>query len=193
MEEKEIWKDVKGWEGLYQVSNLGRVKSLPMMHNAIHPYITKEIILRPRVCGKDREYLSVSLNNNGYIKQKRIHILVAEAFIPNPNNYTEINHKDENKGNNFVFVNEDGSVDYDKSNLEWCSRSYNVNYGNRAKKYSMTTGKRVMQYTIDGEFVNEFISIGEASLATGINTGNICRCCKGKLSRTGIYFWKYKE
>ena len=175
---EEIWKDVVGWEGLYKVSNFGRVKSLPRMHNAIHPYITKEIILRPRVCGKDREYLSVSLNNNGYTKQRRIHILVAEAFIPNPNGYTEINHKDEVKGNNRV------------DNLEWCSRSYNVNYGNGKQKRRLHCIKKVAQYDLFGNLICIYDSYVDAANAVGGYSASICHAVKGRIKTHKGFVWK---
>lgn len=109
---KEIWKDVKGYEGKYQISNLGRVKSLNYARR-------KQVrILRPGI-QKKTGYISVSLLKEGKQKTKTIHRLVAEAFIPNPKNLKQINHKDENKQNNCV------------NNLEWCSAKYNSNYGHR--------------------------------------------------------------
>lgn len=114
---EEVWKDVEGYEGLYQVSNLGRVKSLTH-------YITKENCKPREVKGKiltpffDRPkgYLSVSLSKNNKIKLQRIHRLVAQAFIPNPDNLIQINHKDGNKTNNNV------------ENLEWCSCKDNIRH-----------------------------------------------------------------
>ena len=175
---KEIWKDIAGYDGLYQVSNLGRVKSLPRYRNAIHPYITRERILSPRKTKNG--YVKVLLSGDTH-RQYLIHRLVAEAFIPNPNNYGEINHKDEDKSNNAV------------NNLEWCTRSYNIRYGSWRDKLIARFGRPVLQYTLDGSFVNEFRSMGEAMAKTGINSGSICRCCKGIIKRTGNYIWKYKE
>lgn len=179
--QEEIWKDIKGWEGLYQVSNLGRVKSLPRFRKTQSGYVSKERILRPRVCGKDREYLAVSLNKDNYIKQKRIHILVAEAFIPNPNNHTEINHKDENKGNNCV------------ENLEWCSRSYNVNYGKRIEKQRAHLIKKVAQYDLNGNLLNVYDSFYDAAKAVGGNSANISHVVKGDNKTHKGFIWKYKE
>ena len=113
---KEEWRDIKGYEGRYQVSNLGRVKSLNYRHT------NKEKILSNTTNTKD--YLTVSLYKNGKIKTYYIHKLVAAHFIPNPDNYKEVNHKDENKSNNCV------------SNLEWCSREYNQNYGTKTQRAS---------------------------------------------------------
>lgn len=114
-------------------------------------------------------------------KQKTylIHRLVAEAFIPNSNNYLEINHKDENKQNNNV------------DNLEWCTRSYNINYGKRNNNIC----KAVMQYDKKGKFIKEWKSIMEVQRNLGLNNSNISQCCqnKSKYKSVGGYIWKYKE
>ena len=110
----EVWKDIKGYEGKYQVSNLGRVKSLPKYtYPRGYPQLRKEKIMKPSYVGKDRNYLALKLNDG---KQYKVHRLVAEAFIPNPDNLPMVNHKDENPTNNCV------------DNLEWCTNSYNVKY-----------------------------------------------------------------
>lgn len=177
---KEFWKDIEGYEGLYQVSNLGRVKSLPKPHKFVHGYyLTKEKILSPRVCGTQREYLSVALQRDGERKQIKIHRLVAEAFIPNPNNLTEVNHKDENKGNNKA------------DNLEWCTRSYNVNYGSRIEKQRKTLIKPVAAYDAIGNFVQSFDSLAEAALFANVDSSNISRACKKEGRLSGGYIWKY--
>lgn len=179
---EEIWKDIVGYEGLYQVSNLGRVKSLPRLHKYVHGYyMTKEKILSPRVCGKQREYLAVALNVDGKTKQYKIHRLVATAFIPNPYGYNEINHKDENKGNNKV------------GNLEWCSRSYNVNYGCRIEKQRKALIKPVVAYSKSNKFVREFNSIVDASKFAKVDATNISRACKKEGRISGGYLWKYKN
>ena len=103
----EEWRDIQGYEGLYMVSNLGRVKSLNYHRTG------KERIMKPSDNGHG--YLFVVLCKDGKDKNCRINRLVAQAFLPNPDNLPEVNHKDENKYNNCV------------ENLEWCDRSYNVN------------------------------------------------------------------
>ena len=113
---EEIWKDIPGYEGLYQVSNFGRVKSLrrPYGNNGGIQW-TKERILSP---GKDKDgYLQVNLHCNGKQHQRKVHRLVAQAFLPNMDNLPMVNHKDEDKTNNNV------------DNLEWCDQKYNINYG----------------------------------------------------------------
>ena len=115
----EEWKDIKNYEGLYQISSLGRVKSLPKERNN---GINNEIILKQ--CTDKKGYKRVNLYKNKKSTRVLVHRLVAEAFLNNPNNYPLINHKDENPSNNKV------------ENLEWCTYKYNNNYGNRAKKFS---------------------------------------------------------
>lgn len=116
----EEWKDIKWYEGLYQVSNLGRVKSLPKDVFVSNPTFTgyrhtKEKILKPSKNGAGYQVVILCNNNKKY--QVYVHRLVAQAFIPNPNNLPEVNHKDENPLNNIV------------DNLEWCTHKYNGNYG----------------------------------------------------------------
>ena len=110
---QEIWKDIPDYEGLYQVSNLGRVKSLTRKYKTRK---NNECIKSPSIAGKG--YYRISLCKNGNIKYYYIHQLVAKTFIDNPNNYKLVNHKDENKLNNYV------------NNLEWCDNKYNINYKN---------------------------------------------------------------
>lgn len=135
---KEVWKDIKGYEGKYQVSNLGRVKSLPKFHrtNKFYSsigYMSKEKILKP--LKQSCNYLQVDLCDvNGKRRKKYIHKLVAEAFIPNPNNYEYVNHKDEKKTNNKI------------DNLEWCSFDYNLNYGTRNARIKISHLKRNIEH-----------------------------------------------
>ena len=167
---KEIWKDKKDYEGHYQVSNFGRVKSIKF---------GKERILK---LTKDKDgYFFVNLYKNNKSKAFKVHRLVAEAFLPNTDNLPLINHKDEDKSNNIV------------SNLEWCDVKYNTNYGTRNKRIgkSNTNGKRskpVLQYTLDGKFVREWESYRECK-RNGFN--HVSECCRGKLKSCGGFIWKY--
>lgn len=165
----EIWKDIKGYEGLYQVSNLGRVKSLNYRRTK------KEKILKTKE-SKDG-YLRVTLSNNKDNKIYFIHRLVAQTFLCNPYNHKEVNHKDENKRNNYV------------DNLEWCTRKYNINYGKRTLK----TQKRIIQYDRKGNFIKEWNSISECDNKLNIAHQSICACCKGKRKTAGGYVWRYKD
>ena len=210
---EEIWKDVVGYEGLYQVSNLGRVKSIGS--DKWH----KCRLIKPHFDGQ-KHYLFVQLYKNHISKKFNVHRLVATAFIPNPNNYPQVNHKDENKTNNFVFVNKDGTVDYDKSNLEWCTAEYNINFNDgsamkraiktryekhsveeivaktkatKIKNNSYSAEKPVNQFTWGGDFVARYTSSVAASKHTGAQMHVISRCCRGICKQAGGFIWLYDE
>lgn len=175
--EIEVWKDIPNYEGLYQVSSWGRVKSLNYNHTG------KERILKPQK--NTFEYLHISLCKDSKRKTFTVHRLVATAFIPNPYNLPQINHKDENKENNHV------------DNLEFCTAKHNSNYGTRnerlSKKMSEAKSKPIYQYTKVGEFIREWQSATHAEKELNIPQGNICQCCKGKYKSAGGYTWQYKE
>ena len=176
----EIYKPIQGFPN-YQVSNLGNIKSINYRHT------NKEKVLNPTLCNS---YYNVQLYNENGLKKCNIHRLVAEAFIPNPNNYPVVNHKDENKANNMVWVNEDGSIDYDKSNLEWCSQKYNCNYGKRNEKIGNRVRKKITQYSKKGEKIKEWRSLTDASKTLNISLSDISLCCSGKLKSAGGYKWE---
>lgn len=128
-----------------------------------------------------------SIGNRGYlrVKYKRkmysVHRLVAECFTPNPDNLPQVNHIDEDKTNN------------DVSNLEWCDRKYNINYGTRNERVAEKQSKPVLQYTLSGEFVKEYPSVSEVERQTGLKHSNICNCCNGKLKTAYGFKWEYKQ
>lgn len=159
----EEWRNVPGYEGLYEVSNLGRVKN-----------IKTERILKP---GKNNlGYLQVALYKNGLQKTVKVHRLVALAFLSNPQNLHEINHKDEDKTNNTV------------ENLEWCTHEYNMNYGTRIERLY----KPVLQFDLLGNFIREWPSMIKVYEELGISRGNISSCCSGKLKTVGGFVWRFK-
>lgn len=171
----EVWKDIEGYEGLYQVSNEGRIKSLArewVAGDRNSKQYHDEMIMK-QSCD-DRGYKMVCLSKDGGRITKKVHKLVALAFIENPDNLPQVNHKDENKENNFVFINEDGSVDLEKSNLEWCTLEYNVKYGTRTER----TSKKVYQYTLDGELVKIWPSTAECG-RNGFSQTKVSDCCNG--------------
>ena len=180
----EHWKEIKGYEGLYMVSNLGNVKSLGS--DKWH----KGKILNPHLDGK-KNYLLVGLHKNGKLFHKQVHRLVAETFISNPNNYPVVNHKDECKTNNNV------------ENLDWCTIKYNSTYGNarfknvisRTKNKSKNSEKPILMLDLNGNVIREFRSCYDASRFTGLSRTIIRYCCIGnKRNKTaGGYKWKYKE
>ena len=176
---EEIWKDIKDYEGLYQGSNWGRAKSLDryIKGKGHSLQLKKGRILKPQ---KNRYgYLYVNLYKNGIMKHITIHKLVAEIFLPNPDNLPCVNHKDECKSNNVV------------NNLEWCSYSYNINFGTRNKRMIKKRCKPVVQYTLDGKFVKEWKSTAECD-RNGFNQGAVAACCRGERKTHKGFIWKYK-
>ena len=171
---QEEWKPIPGYEGLYEVSNYGRVKSYQLDSNGK--------ILSPGKCGSG--YLFVILCKDGKAKKHcTVHRLVAEAFIPNPNNLPLVNHQDECKKNNYF------------ENLEWCSSAYNNSYGTRTRRMAEKNSKPVVQLEKKGNFIAEFESLREASRRTGIASTNISRCCNHKPGHysAGGFVWIYKD
>ena len=167
---EEIWCPIKGYEGIYEVSDQGRVRSLKF---------GKERILKQ---GKPQNgYLQVDLYKNGEQKKYLVHRLVSKTFIPNPDNLPEVNHIDEDKENNTV------------QNLEWCDRKYNQNYGNRTQRQSEKCSKPVLQYTKSGEFVREWKSATDVERNLGYYSQNISSCCTGKRKNAHNFIWRYKD
>lgn len=186
---EEIWKDVAGYENIYQISNFGRVKSIDRLANHVNGMrFVSGRILKPNTC---QSYLNVSLSKNGKMKRFTIHRLVAVAFISNPNNLPQINHIDGDKlNNNFA-------------NLEWCSASDNQKHAYKIKlKKSANLGKfgkehhlsrAISQYDIYGNLVNKFFSTREANRETLINQGSIAACARGERRTAGGFIWQYEE
>lgn len=179
---KEIWKPVEGFEGLYEVSNLGRVKSLSNNKSR------KERILKP--AKTKNGYLYVGLCRNGKMKYFKVHRLVATAFIPNPEGLPEVNHKDESKSNNCV------------SNLEFCDRKYNINYGSHNKRAAsarinhpaFSKSIEASRFSDFREICLRFPSMREAG-RKGYDYNYVSRCCRGcYCSRGNFYkdlFWRF--
>lgn len=190
---KETWKSVKGYEGLYEVSNYGNVRSLAhtteIVRNGIKidmPHPSK--ILKP--LKRRHGYLSVCLYGRGGnargFRQVSVHRLVAEAFIPNPRNCEEVNHLDEDKQNNRA------------DNLEWCTRKENSNYGTRREKIAQANRNRkypcrpINQYDSDGRFLKRYDGVRNASKLTGINKYSI-RTAIFKKQKSHGFYWGYAD
>ena len=157
-------KDIKGYEGLYAVTSCGKVWS----------YRRKKFLTPANLNG----YLRVCLYKDRQEKWCMIHRLVADAYIPNPENLPQINHKDENKANNCL------------QNLEWCDSKYNINYGTRNEKASNSLKIPILQYSLDGEFIREWSSATDVGIEV---QSNICACLNGRQKTAYNYIWKYKE
>lgn len=168
----EKWIPIKGFSN-YLISNLGRVKSLSKSYRYRK---NDEIILKANT--RQNGYLKVDLYANGKAYTKSIHRLVAEAFIPNPDNLPEVNHKDEDKTNNRV------------DNLEWCTPKYNNNYGTHNRKVSEGVSKKVGRFTDDGILIDIWGSATIASETLGISRRNISRSCKTGF-RAGGFKWRF--
>lgn len=167
----EIWKPIKGYEGLYEISNQGRVKSLK--RNTARTKILK--------LHDTKRYLQIELSKNGITEYKSVHRLVAEAFVPNPNNLPEVNHKDENKKNNFV------------GNLEWISRHDNLLYGTRIKRISEKKRTAVNAFDKNGNLIASYKSIKEAAEKNKLAPINISRCCREIYKSSGGLIWRFAD
>lgn len=175
-----VWKDVAGFEGLYQISNTGKIKSLsrfvPNSGRAGMWY--KEKILKNNF---DHDgYPQIILHKNGKAYTYKIHRLVALAFLENPNNLPCVNHIDENKLNNNYY------------NLEWCDVKYNNCYNNRQKRISQKQKIPVIQLKENGEFVARYDSATDAARLIKGTRDRIIRCCKNKIKHYRHYIWKYE-
>lgn len=169
----EIFKTIKGYEGLYEISNYGRCKS--------YTRSKKGTIIKPIVCSNG--YLEYHLHKDGKRKCFMAHRLVAEAFIPNPNNKPQVNHIDEDIQNNMI------------DNLEWCTAKENANHGTRNERSIKNHNyNRIIQLTLNDEYITTYDNAEIAAAAVGL-TGSSCiiRCCKGTQNQSRNYKWKYEK
>lgn len=168
---KEIWKSVIGYERLYKVSNLGKVKSMNYKHTGLSKILTP--------IKTHNGYLQVKLYRYGKMSREYVHRIVASAFIPNFETKPQVNHKNENKSDNRV------------ENLEWVTSKENLNYGTRVKRAAKSKSKSMLQFSIDGKLLNTWESARLAARTLGYNQGNISQCCVGKFKTMYGYKWKY--
>ena len=162
----EIWKNIEQTENLYSVNNKGvirRNKDNKIMAQFLHP----------------NGYMNVKLTYNGKQRNYKVHRLVAKAFLSNPNNLPQVNHKDENRTNNFV------------ENLEWCTPSYNCSYGTRTQRIKPKISLAVIQYDMSGKRLNIYPSIIEASRQIGCCDSGISKACRGIYKQYKGYKWQY--
>lgn len=183
----EQWKAIPGYEGLYEVSNTGKVRSLTRYKRELNRHLHKQ------------GYEYVQLTKDHETKNKLVHRLVAMAYINNPNNYPQVNHIDEDKTNNNV------------NNLEWCTAKYNMNYGKGAKarhikidyskpifkenavKNGKKTSRAIVQFTKDGVFVARYDSAKEAMRKLGVKNAHITEVAKGKRPSANGFVWRYER
>ena len=170
---KEEWRPVDGYSGMYEVSNLGNVRSVTRVVG------NGRLIKGQQIRQFERAgYLSARLSKNHHGKFYLVHRIVARAFVPNPHNLPIINHKDENKLNNRA------------DNLEWCTHSYNIQYGGCIEKIARSNGSSVVQILKNGERVL-WNSMKEAERRTGVRHQDISRACRGIRESAGGFIWKY--
>lgn len=191
---EEIWKDIEGYEGLYQVSNLGNVKSLDCRVNfkdnsQNYKRLKKGKILKKTINTKG--YYYVNLSKQSKVKNIKIHRLVANAFVSNPNNYNIVNHIDGNKLNNRF------------DNLEWCTFSHN---NKEAYKQGLKTptwknkidklhplSKPIYQYDLEGNFIKRWDNANQIKRNLGFVAENIRNCCNGRRKKAHNFIWKYEK
>ena len=178
---QEEWKDIVGYEGLYQISSYGNVRSIKRdgtSGGVLHPFTTKE------------GYKRVCLSKNNVVRKELVHRIVASHFLENPDKLPIINHKDECRTNNCVW------------NLEWCTAQYNLNYGTareRSAKHrnygeiGVKHSKPVLQIGSDGKVIRQWSSIKEAAESVGCHAPNIVRACRKKKKKSGGFRWTYAE
>ena len=195
----EIWKDYKDYEGLYQASNIGRMRSLDRWvssKNGSMRFIKGRIL---KLFNNNQGYLHVVLSKNNKVKAYLVHRIIAETFLPNTDNLPCVNHKDEDKTNNSV------------ENLEWCDAKYNSNYGTRNERMSKSltnniyTSRKVDVYDLDMNFIETLPSIEECGRKYNVSTGNVGHCCNGgrwsdkthttwrKVNRVGNYIFRWHK
>ncbi len=186
---KEIWKDIKGYKGSYQISNLGRVKSLPrtILHKNGHKVPYCGTILTP---AKSAGYWAVALTLHNKKKTHKVHRLLAEAFIPNPENKPTVNHKNGIKTDNNIL------------NIEWATYSENNHHAyDNGLKHGAFNGVMgadhplsmpVLQFTLDGTFIAEYAGQTEAMRCTGISQSKISTVCNNIRKTAGGFIWKFK-
>lgn len=168
---EEIWKPIENYENLYEVSTLGRIRSL-------YNYRGKYHILKPRL---KKGYLQIGLRKHNKRCWYAVHRIVSKAFIPNPNNLPCVNHKNQNKLDNSV------------SNLEWCTYHYNNVYGDRIQKCIEKTGKPVIKYDMKGTIIERYVSASEAARQNCCDLSQLTKCCRGLIKTVKGFSYTYER
>lgn len=194
--QEEVWKDIEGYEGVYQVSTYGRVKSLDryiLKSDGVTSFVKGRIL----VLAIDKDgYTRIGLCVSNIKKYVYIHRLVAQTFILNPNNLPKINHKDMSPN-----IKEGVPVNNYVENLEWCTNQYNNTYGNRLEKFSKTMrerkhingGRTVYQYDLDYNLIKVWNTVLSIEKELGFCESSIRRCCYAKIKQCYGYIWSYDK
>lgn len=177
---KEIWKEIEGYNGLYKISNYGNIKSIARKGTKEHLMIQSK---------NHQGYLQVKLTKNGISKTKKVHRLVAQAFIPNPNNLPQIDHIDDNKENNYAsnlqwITNEDNMAKSWKTGARSIEKTYK-----RGKEHS--NAKIINQYDLQGNYIKTWYCINDVERELGFDNRNICACCRHKKKTAYGFKWEY--
>lgn len=187
---EEIWKDIYftdsitgelvDYRGLYQVSNLGRIKSLDRVVNRVRNGKVFSLTIHGKIMQwkYNQHYWMIGLMKNNKARFFLVHRIVAHMYVPNPDNLPEVNHKDENTWNPIV------------TNLEWCSREQNIIYGTRCLRQGRTISKPVLQYSLEGEFIKKWDSYQDAADYYDISRGDISNCVLGHARSIGGFMWR---
>ena len=163
-----MWVAINGYENIYEINELGEVRRIET-GNVLKGHLSSD------------GYRRIGLTVSGKTKLFLVHRLVANAFIPNPNNYPCVNHKDENKSNNSI------------NNLEWCTYRYNLNFGTRNIRANHSRKKPILQFSKNGDFIREWDSVTDLKGATGMDISHVSSCCRGKRKTANGYRWQYKN
>jgi hypothetical protein len=186
----EVWRTIEEFP-TYEVSSFGNIrnKKTPNKKHSLN------------ISGPSKNYYSILFSVNNVQTRRNVHRLVAKAFIPNPLNLPEVNHKDENGLNNFVWINSDGSLDPEKSNLEGCDRHYNLVWGTRPQRFADARSIPILQLDKQGNLIKEWKSQKEACGTLHIDKGSLSHALAGwRINQKGRvpvytyhgYVWKYK-
>lgn len=193
---EEVWKDIEGYEGYFQISNFARVKSLDRwVKHSIKGKFLKRGKMR-KISKSNNGYAEITLRKEGTLRTFMVHVLVGKYFVPNPKNYPVLNHKDENPMNPKA------------DNLEWCTYSYNSMYGTCRERRKETYGidnlikhanelaklkrKKVFQFDLNGNFIKEWESTRECG-RNGFGQVNVAACCRGEYKQHKGYIWRYLD
>ena len=179
----EEWRDIRGFEGFYQVSNLGRVRSVEREVKMKDFVVTRRSFIK-KIHKKTNGYYGLLLSKNDSSKNYSIHRLVAEAFIPNPLNLPQVNHKNEDKSDNRA------------ENLEWCTAKYNSNYGTRKLRVMMNNkrmcGRKVVCIDLSGKAIAHYPSV-QSVKEDGYNAALVHACCIGNRHTHHGMYWKFEQ